>query len=201
MSARTRARPAASARTRARPAGSADARLGANALALAVIAAGLVGITVHGSMPTNAIDSRIDRDLQTTAWAPESWRFFTRNPQEEQLLPFERVGESWQSASMPGASPRYAFGLDRAGRAQGMELGMLLEGMPKSSFRACDEDEAPEVCLSKTTKVLHLKNETPHPSLCGQIGVVAKKPVPWAWARSGRTIHMPARVLRLEVSC
>ena len=184
---------------------SADARLGAKALAFGGLAAAIVAVTVHGSMPYNAIESNLVRDLQTTAWAPESWRFFTRNPQEEQVAPYSRTGESWTPASSPGGSPRYLFGLDRAGRAQGVELGLLLEGMPKASFRACDDDEAPEVCLSKTTKVFRLKNETPRPSLCGQIGVVSKKPVPWAWARlravSARTIHMPARVLRLEVEC
>jgi antimicrobial peptide system SdpA family protein len=178
-----------------------DAKLGAQALGLAVAAVALVAVTVHGSMPANAIEASVARDLQTTAWAPESWRFFTRNPQEEQMVPFAREGEHWRAATSSGASPRYAFGLDRAGRAVGTELGLLIEGLPRSSFRACAEDQAPELCLNQTSKVLRLKNEMPHPTLCGQLGLVAQKPVPWAWARSGRTIHMPARVLRLEVEC
>ncbi|MBX3221628.1 MAG: SdpA family antimicrobial peptide system protein [Labilithrix sp.] len=180
----------------------ADARLGGKALGLGLLATALVAVTVHGSMPANAIDSNLDRDLQTTAWAPESWRFFTRNPQEEETTPYAMQSDgAWSSAASPGGSPRYLFGVDRAGRAQGVELGRLLDGIPKGSFRACDDDESPELCLSKTTKVVRLDNEMPRPSLCGQIGIVTKRPVPWAWARSGRTIHMPARVLRLDVKC
>jgi antimicrobial peptide system SdpA family protein len=178
-----------------------DASLGSLAVVLGGIGALLVGLTVHGSMPINAISSDLDRELQTTAWAPQSWKFFTRDPQEEQMVLWGLHDGEWRPYSPPGGSPRYAFGLDRAGRAENVEVGILLEGTPMSLFKRCGEDVTPEDCLAKQPKALPLKNEMPRPSVCGSVAVVAQKPVPWAWARTGRKTIMPARVLRLDVEC
>ena len=174
-------------------------RLGALAVALAVGAASLVAVTVHGSMPYNAMTLPGEHELQTMAWAPESWRFFTRNPQEENVLPYVLDGESFRLASPSRESTSYAFGIDRAGRTHAMEVAMLVEGFPKSSFHACDD--SPSECLARTTRVIRTKNRNPSPTLCGPVGVVLQKPVPWAWARSGKDITMPSRVVRLEVTC
>ena len=174
-------------------------RLGALAVTLAAAAASLVATTVHGSMPYNALTVPGERELQTMAWAPESWRFFTRDPQEENVLPFVLEIGGFQPATPRRISSSYVFGIDRAGRTHSMEVAMLVEGFPKSSFHACDD--APAECLARTTRIIRTRNRTPSPTLCGAVGVVLQKPVPWAWARSGKTITMPSRVVRLEVSC
>ena len=174
-------------------------RLGALAVALAAVAASLVAVTVHGSMPYNAMSIPGERELQTMAWAPESWRFFTRDPQEENLLPYVLEGDGFRLATPARGTTTYAFGIDRAGRTHGMEVAMLIEGFPKSSFHACDD--APAECLARTTRIIRTKNRNPSPTLCGSVGVVLQKPVPWAWARSGKDITMPSRVVRLEVTC
>ena len=173
--------------------------LGALAVALFCAAAVLVSYAVHGSMAYNPIALPAERTVETTSWVPEGWKFFTRNPQEEYLIPYALEGGTWRAVSSPSGSPRYAFGLDRSGRTQGMEMALFLGDLKGNKFHSCEED-GPETCLSRGTP-LRIKNTSPSPTLCGPVGLVLQRPVPWAWASSGRTIVMPSRVLRLDVAC
>lgn len=168
---------------------------------LAVMAAfGAVGTyAAHGSMPANPFPLPGEESLQMRVWAPEGWRFFTRPPQEEEPSVFSRgASGGWTNASLgANAEPRNAFGMDRRGRAQGVEIGLLMSEIPKSAWVDCEI--APSACIDRGMPVV-VKNISPVPSLCGHVAVALQKPVPWAWSRSGRAM-MPSRVARLEVQC
>src|SRR5262245_22657039 len=153
----------------------------------------------HGSMPANPLVLPGERALEMRIWAPEGWKFFTRPPQEEEPAVFMRgASGAWTDAALgPNGEPRNAFGMDRRGRAQGVEIGLLLIEIPKSAWVECDV--APSACIDRGPPVV-LKNVSPVPSLCGHVALAMQKPVPWAWSRSGRAI-MPSRVARLEVQC
>lgn len=176
-------------------------RLGALALALGVFALALGAYAIHGSMPYNPVDLPGESTLQVGAWAPEGWKFFTRNPQEETAHPYIQRAGAWQRAASPSGSPKYAFGLDRAGRAEGIEMGLIARELPRTAYRKCGEDEEPAACLAHTRVSLRVKNLSPNPTLCGHVAIVMQRPVPWAWARSGRKVVMPARAARVDVSC
>jgi antimicrobial peptide system SdpA family protein len=176
-------------------------RLGALALGLGAFALALGAYAIHGSMPYNPVDLPGESALQVGAWAPEGWKFFTRNPQEETAHPYIQRDGAWVRAASPSGSPKYAFGLDRSGRAEGIEMGLIAQHLPKSAYKACGEDEEPVDCLAHTRGSLRVKNESPNPTLCGQVAIVMQRPAPWAWAQSGRKITMPARAARIEVTC
>ena len=155
---------------------------------------------VHGSIELNPITlPGEDKELMTTI-LPEGWKFFTRNPQEPQMLPYVQQDGAWVSASLlPNSRARNLFGLDRRGRAQSVELGIIGEGVPSTAWSECDG--APLECLDRAPVGARIHNDFPSASVCGVVGLVSQPPIPWAWAHSKSHLDMPSRVARLEVSC
>jgi antimicrobial peptide system SdpA family protein len=129
------------------------------------------------------------------------WRFFTRNPREDQTLIYRRREDgSWASALMgPNFRASNYFGFGRRARAQGIELGLLIYNQPKRIWKACDQQ--PEACLENVPATTTLKNRSPDPTLCGTIGVVMQNVVPWGWAISAERFTMPSKVAKFQVRC
>jgi antimicrobial peptide system SdpA family protein len=162
---------------------------------------GLVGAyAVHASIEVNPISLPGEDKETMTSVLPEGWKFFTRNPQEPQIRPYVLQDGAWATASLlPNSRARNLLGIDRSGRAQSVELGLLSESIPSSAWIACDE--APLVCLGRAPVAATIRNDFPNPSVCGAIGLVSQPPVPWAWARSRDHLDMPSRIVRVEVPC
>ena len=174
-------------------------RLGAYALALGSASAALCVYALHSALPTNPLALPFSRELQLRAWLPEGWAFFTAPAQSEQRTPLVAEGDRWVNASFgPNAQARNAFGLRRNARLQNLEVEALVEQAPKATWQACSE--TPGHCLGRAPSVA-VRNPFPRPTLCGDVGVVLQRPVPWAWATLPQDFAMPSRVLRLEVRC
>ena len=174
---------------------------GALVSSLALAWATTFAFSVHAVLPYNPVRLHAGARSVASAILPQGWKFFTRDPREEALRPYRPVaGDSaWTSASeMHHSRPAAAFGLRRDARAQGIEMGLLLYGLPAQMWSGCDD--AVETCLTAAPVATTLTNESPAPSLCGTIGFVLQKPVPWAWA-SPAAVHMPSRVLKVVVKC
>jgi antimicrobial peptide system SdpA family protein len=87
----------------------------------------------------------------------------------------------------------------RRSKLSGVEIGLLLSSLAEPNWQTCRG--SPEGCLEGAPARGSIENALPSPTLCGEVGIVAQPPVPWAWSRSsGRTV-MPSQVLRLEVVC
>lgn len=169
----------------------------------AALAAGWIALFAYGAtlaLPFNPVRLPGVAQLQTRIWFPQGWGFFTRDPREEDIIVHVRdAAGTWQPAGLgPNSRPRYLLGLDRAARAQGVELGLLMAELPTKAWQPCAREDA-GTCLEALPVAATVTNPTPRPSLCGAVGVVLRPPVPWAWARSRR--WMPARAARLEVQC
>ncbi len=154
----------------------------------------------HGAIPYNQLKLPAEEQVSPMTWAPQGWKFFTREPQEEQPFAYALQADgSWSPAlKWPNARTDNLLGLGREGRVQGVELGLLLQDMTKSSWKECDE--SPIHCLDASTR-RELRNASPHPTLCGTIGVVLQEPVPFAWREAGAKAIMPSRVAKLDVKC
>jgi len=154
---------------------------------------------VHAALPFNSIKLPFETSEFRTL-VPEGWAFFTRDPREESIFLFIRRDGAWESASMgPNGSVANAFGLNRASRAQGVETALIVNRFSTSAFRECRGVAAD--CLETTKSAGSLQNNSPDPSLCGDVGIVMRKPVPWAWWSSGQSVVMPARILRIYAGC
>jgi antimicrobial peptide system SdpA family protein len=156
---------------------------------------------IHPALPFNALKLPAASDVNVSVWVPEGWRFFTRNPREDQTLLYRRQGDgAWASASLgPNMRVSNLLGFGRRARAQGIELGVLIYNQPKTIWAPCEEE--PDRCLERTTNVIAVRNRSPEPTLCGSVGVVMQNVVPWGWAISGEKFTMPSKVARFDIQC
>jgi antimicrobial peptide system SdpA family protein len=180
-----------------------DRRLGMAALVIAVAWAVAALYVIHSQLPNNTLALPGEDRLRTSirAVAPQGWAFFTRSPRDPDLVAWRpAAGRGWESAmDAPHAEPRNAFGFNRRSRAQPVELALLANGVPIEQWRECDSGDVP-ACLA-TAVAVPIDNPSPHPLLCGPVGLSRQEPLPWAWIDAAETTRMPATVLRLEVQC
>jgi len=157
---------------------------------------------LHTMIPFNPVALPKEGDVQARLWAPQGWKFFTRNPREDWLLPFARHSDgTWESASLgPNGRLDAYLGISRKPRAQGIEIGLLLYEVPKAMWDACNGD--PTTCLEHSPIKATLRNRSPNPTLCGIVGFVQQRQTPWAWdARGVAPEYMPSRITKFEVRC
>lgn len=175
-------------------------RISALGLVVGLFWAVFAAYVVHGSLAVNAVQLPDEAGIGARLWSPEGWKFFTRNPREDWNIVFKQKAPGvWESPLRgPNASLSNVFGLSRVPRAQGIELGLLLYHLPKQFWHPCPGDVAK--CLTPLPSYA-VKNRSPDPTLCGTIGVVLQRQVPWAWAGLKDPRTMPSRVGRLEVTC
>jgi antimicrobial peptide system SdpA family protein len=158
---------------------------------------------LHAALPYNPLQLPFADRFDIRMVLPEGWAFFTRDPRDDRMMPYVRGADAvWSTAShTPNFQPRNLFGIDRAGRAQGVEMGLLMDAARDAERQACEE--SPVACLERAPVARKLSNTSPRPTLCGEVGFVFQRAIPWAWSRSSRekTLHMPSKVLRLDIEC
>jgi len=183
----------------------ADGRLGCRTVALACAWTLAIVYVVLAQLPAAAVTLPGQDALRgpIRAGATQGWAFFTKSPREAALTAFSHNGgTSWASAMLgPHSEPRNAFGLGRASRAQGVEMGLLAGALHQENWVDC-QDAPLDPCLQQIppNAVARVDNPMPAPTLCGQIALKRQEPTPWAWATS-EAEAMPVAVARLEVSC
>lgn len=177
--------------------------LGAFSLSLMLGWGVLFAYSVHAALPSNPIKLPAEMSVQPNVWMPQGWKFFTRDPREEEISVFVRDAEGRWVSGLRGAnaSPRNFFGLSRATRAQGIELGLLTTaaGTIKDAWQPCRDRL--EACVERSQLVGEVTNITPDPTLCGEVGLTLQEPVPWNWSRSKRKVTMPSKAMRVNVIC
>jgi antimicrobial peptide system SdpA family protein len=155
---------------------------------------------LHAVTGFNPLRLPNEKSVDIQSWAPQGWKFFTRDPREDWTLLFARRADgTWVDASAgPNFQVGSLFGLSRAPRAQGIEMGTLLYGFRPNQWRPCTR--TPVECLPDVpVQSRVVRNRTPRPTLCGDVAIVLQQQIPWAWARS-RPL-MPSRILRMYVEC
>lgn len=178
----------------------ADLRKGVAAACIAAVWGAIFLFVLVHSLPHNPVGGAIPDRIGIRIFIPEGWAFFTKDPRDRQFQVFSERGGRWVPAMrMPVARPGNLFGIDRAARAQGVELGMILQKVPDAAWAECASDDA--VCLRAASADFEIRNDLPTPTLCGRIGIVLREPVPWAWRSSRDEIHMPALAARLRIRC
>lgn len=175
--------------------------LGVFSLLLAAVWGILFVYVALPSLPYNPIRPPRADLVKLHSIVPQGWAFFTRDPREARNLAFRRAGEGWVSALWaPHARPANAFGLNRASRAQGVELGLLLSEVSSPGLWVGCEAQ-PQDCLERAQIAARVRNISPKPTLCGTIGLARQPPIPWAWLSARERIVMPSQVVKLEVAC
>ena len=137
------------------------------------------------------------RRLQMLAVAPQFWGYFAA-PLQDRMELFRLRGGTWVRADVPQGSPRNLFGFTRGPVLHNSELRALLRDAPLEwSEGTLREGEVPEVAAPSVP----VRNLARHPQLCGDVLLLDRTPVPWAWAGSHRAVSMPVKYARLDVQC
>jgi antimicrobial peptide system SdpA family protein len=161
----------------------------------------LVGVyVVDAAVPPNVVRLPLEKRIWARVWMPQGWAFFTRNPREERLLLFMKVGGTeWVSLRRgPYFGMSSQLGFSRVARARGIEAGLLQSTLKAHVWQECRDDV--HTCLDRFGPPVVLDNPSPVPLLCGEIALALRKPVPWAWTRDFRG-NMPSKVVKLRVRC
>jgi hypothetical protein len=137
------------------------------------------------------------RRLQMLAIAPQFWGYFA-SPLQDRMELFRLHGDTWVKADYPLGSPRNLLGLHRGPVLHSSEFRTLLSEVPLQWEEArLHEGELPRPAAA----ALPVRNLARHPRICGEVLVLERTPVPWAWAASHRPVSMPTRYARLDVQC
>ena len=190
-------------RTPSRRGGSDLHRLGAIALVVGALW-GVVGVyALAVALPASPLDLPFaeERALTIRALVPQGWAFFTRSPREPRVIPYAPAEDgTWRSVhARRHAEPAQVFGLNRSSRAQGVEMGLLLDAVGSDGWRECDD--GPAACIAATPRSIATENVSPEPTLCGPVVLVRQEPLPWAWSRTSSQESMPVQTAGLEISC
>lgn len=164
---------------------------------------GLFASSILSVMPYNTFTEKMRTIPSVHSLVPQGWGFFTRAPQEEDFYLYSQDQESWSNAFIgPTGRASNLFGWRRSARAQGVEYGTLLAQVSKGDFVSCQEDHIS--CLKSemfSTSYPEIVNYSPKPTLCGKLGIIFQKPVPWAWFKENQQIEMPSRLIKVSVKC
>jgi antimicrobial peptide system SdpA family protein len=173
--------------------------LGAAAIAIVLGWSTLAVYSIHASLPSNPVRLPFASNVQAQALAPQGWSFFTRDPHFPRMTAYTRSSNGrWVPAGVgPYARPENALGLIRSPGAQEHELKWLTDRLAAPRLSACEGDL--DTCLNHAEVAARVTNHAPRPTLCGSVGIVVQKPVPWSWRNDG--VRMEPRFARLEVQC
>jgi antimicrobial peptide system SdpA family protein len=161
----------------------------------------VLSYSVHEGMPFNPVKLPLAQTLRVNLLIPQGWRFFTRNPREEFISVFVKDSDGkWQSAlAEVNASPVNFFGLNRQSRAQGIEIGMLTASIKRDQWSECRERQ--DVCIERVPTAASIPNDSPHPTLCGDVILIRQSPTPWAWSKARRHVIMPSKYAKVNLVC
>ncbi|MCY8995122.1 SdpA family antimicrobial peptide system protein [Bacillus inaquosorum] len=149
------------------------------------------------ALPKNPLSTTVRAEFLVKQFIPQGWGFYSRDPRSDHLYAYSMSGDT-DMLSWPNNKIRNVFGLNRYGRAQGIELGLLISKLPSSlKWKTCDKDA--KNCLDEMKVQAGIANPTPNASLCGDLGIVSGSLVPWAWSQY--KVVPTSKVMRVNVKC
>lgn len=169
-------------------------------IALALIWGVLAVVALEASREDNALRFGRDHQKYVTMFVPQGWGFFTRDPREDDYDVLAFDGQQWRTRfGHPNFQWSLLLGWSRAARAQSVEFGLLSGSLDQDGWVECKRrvDE----CASELDVHQTIGNASPRPTFCGEVVVMTRPPVPWAWARSARSITMPSKLLKVDIQC
>lgn len=175
-------------------------RTTAMAAVIAVLGGSALFAAIDTGMPFSPLRPISTPSSAARHFAPQGWAFFTRDPLEPQVYVYQRTDAGWVDTSLgANGEAQHLFGWRRTPRAQGVEVGLVMFAHGQEQFTPCDG--AIEACLESAPVEATVHNGSPTPTLCGRIGFLRQKKIPWAWRRSADPRRAPAEVMNLEVTC
>ena len=156
--------------------------------------------TVAAAFPANVLKpSNSGALILVSKLAPQGWAFFTKDPQDVELVAYAPTSHGLNSLqTTPQSRVENAWGITRAQRAQGPEIAALSNEL---TWMECVPGEVPEACVDTEATFEPVLSPVPHPSLCGKVLVVQEKPVAWSFREFVHGTHTAERIAYALVDC
>lgn len=176
--------------------------------AFACVLATALLLSLAASLPSNVMWERSQLRalrVELNTIAGQDFAFFTRSPETEQAVAYRLSPERTIAFSLmktPQARSSNLFGLSRTQRAQGPELANLVRAIPQDAWADCGGLDR-TTCLDiagRQPKAL-LRNNSPVPTVCGDVALTAEKTTKWAYRRLSETRYAIDRIAFASVDC
>jgi sporulation delaying protein A len=135
--------------------------------------------------------------LQMLGFAPQAWGFFA-SPREARAEVYRLRNGAWERADSPLGSAANLFGLRKTIVSNGAEFRSL-ESQVDAHWSTAEltEDQLP----TAAAEPVEVRNPAREPRLCGEVLLVERPPLPWAWAHERGRAALSTRYARLTVRC
>jgi sporulation delaying protein A len=164
--------------------------------------------SMAATLPSNIVWERTQLPavrVELNMIAEQNFAFFTRSPETEQIDVYRLQRDGSVGASLlvtPQARSANLLGLSRNQRAQGPELANLLRAVPANVWADCAELDR-TTCIDgvvRRPKAL-LRNNSPVPTVCGQVALTVESTTKWAYRRLTETRHTIERIAPASIDC
>ena len=134
--------------------------------------------------------------LQMLVIAPQAWGFFA-SPREPRTEVYRLRNGAWERADTPLGSAENLFGLRKAILSHSPEFRTLESQVGGWGTANLTDDELPAAAVEP----VEVRNLAREPRLCGELLIVERPPLPWAWAHARGRAALPTQYARLTVRC
>ena len=167
----------------------------------------LVGVIILFSMISSLPESTIRisniQKAKTASYIPEGWAFFTKNPQEEDILAYkyqESQKPTYQLITIPTGSVSNAFGLNRKVRMLAQEMGVMQKYIPDSCWFTINGSlqNNDSIIINSLIKIL-IPKVSNYPYLSGTYIFQKIAPIPWSWYKTFNRNTQKSEIVIVDV--
>jgi antimicrobial peptide system SdpA family protein len=146
------------------------------------------------SIPFNPLSLPFSKATQVYSLIPEGWGFFTRNPKEPNVLMYKKQGVTWINSTRSNSDPVFWFGLSRKNRTIMSESMTAINNIKDSLWVKRDGK-----INFNVSKIILIKSAFKKPLISGDYVVIRQDPIPWAWSKNYKKLHMPYQIIRIHI--
>lgn len=134
--------------------------------------------------------------------AAQNFGFFTRSAQLEQLDVYRVSGDTATSLLItPQSRQSNMYGLSRRQRAQGPEIATIVNSITPDRWTPCDSGGKDCILQVLHTSPLLRKNNSPIPTMCGDLVFTTEKTVKWSFRDLVPTTYHVTRTIHVTAEC
>ncbi|MEU4996198.1 SdpA family antimicrobial peptide system protein [Streptomyces sp. NPDC021622] len=164
----------------------------------------VLAASIYFAMPRNVTTQPWMPPVKTafSAFVPQGWAFFTKDPQSEQFGAYRPHGGGARPQNLsltPQGKAENLFGLSRRQRAQGPEEALLASKV--HHWETCEGSNDDCLRTAAARPAAAVTNPSPVPSLCGDVIVTNQRPVPWAYRDLLSDTSRVTRAAHLRIRC
>ena len=164
--------------------------------------------SLAATLPSNILWGRTQLSplrVELNTIAGQNFAFFTRSPEDAQIIAYRLNSDGATIDSLmvtPQGKAANLFGLSRTQRAQGPELANLVRVIRPEGWADCTGLDHP-TCVARAggqPKML-LRNDSPVPTVCGQVVFTVETTTKWAYRRLAQDRYVIVRIAPASVDC